>query len=115
MELGTWCTKGEVCCLRNYSNSRNYDRFVAYDHSPAMSRSKDPIWTQLWRKIKKEKKRVFACSNSSMRFSYDPYSYAQNFDHGLIWTDDADHDDIISRSFSARFAVPSRIFEKNMA
>ncbi|CAI9774872.1 unnamed protein product [Fraxinus pennsylvanica] len=111
MEPGTWCTDGEVCCLRSYSSTRNYDRFVGYDGLPSISKSKAPIWTQLWRKIKKEKKkRVFACSNSSMRFTYDPYSYAQNFDQ----SSDVDHDDLISRSFSARFAVPSGIFEKNI-
>lgn len=110
MEPGIWCTNGEVCCLRSYSSTQNYDRFVRYNGLPSMSRSKAPIWTQLWKKIKKEKKRVFACSNSSMRFTYDSYSYAQNFDQGT----DVDHDDLISRSFSARFAVPSRIFEKNI-
>lgn len=66
------------------------------------------MWTHLWRKIKKEKKRIFDCS-SSMRFSYDPCTYAKNFDQGLTW---ADPDDL-SRSFSARFAVPSRVFEKD--
>lgn len=45
-----------------------------------------------------------------MRFTYDPHSYSQNFDEqGSIFADD----DELSRSFSARFAVPSRIFPKN--
>lgn len=61
--------------------------------------------------MKKEKKRIFPCSNSSssssMRFNYDPSSYSQNFDEGLIMADD------LSRSFSARFAVSSRFLEKN--
>lgn len=87
MESGTSCTN-EVCCLRSYLRTQQCDRFVGYDHLPAMSRSKAPIWTQLWRKIDHEKKRDFACSISSMRFTYDTYSYAQNFDQGLIWTDD---------------------------
>ncbi|KAL0354695.1 UNVERIFIED_CONTAM: hypothetical protein Sradi_3916400 [Sesamum radiatum] len=67
----------------------------------------------LWRKLKKEKKRMFrrqCCCSNSMRFTYDPHSYSQNFDQGSsIW---ADPDDL-SRSFSARFAVPSTIFDKN--
>ncbi|KAJ6932644.1 hypothetical protein NC651_008166 [Populus alba x Populus x berolinensis] len=41
--------------------------------------------------------------------TYDPYTYSQNFDHGLIISNPDDS----SRSFSARFAVPSRIFEKD--
>ena len=60
-------------------------------------------------------KKLFECSSSNassisqMHFSYDPYAYSQNFDQGsLMWSDP----DTISRSFSARFAVPARIFEK---
>lgn len=75
---------------------------------------------QLWRKMKKERKRIFddyctICRSNSMRFSYDANTYAQNFDHGLLMSNSADLDDI-SRSFSARFAaVPStvRIFGKD--
>ncbi|GFP88883.1 hypothetical protein PHJA_001032000 [Phtheirospermum japonicum] len=96
-----------ACWPRSYS-SRKYDRFVSYSNVP-MRRPKAPIWTQLWRKlIKREKKSIFHCSKS-MRFTYDEYSYSQNFDQGLVW---ADPDDL-SRSFSARFAVPSRIFENH--
>ncbi|KAG8388329.1 hypothetical protein BUALT_Bualt02G0114400 [Buddleja alternifolia] len=95
----------QVCSPRSFSG-RNYDRFVSYN-TPE-TRSKAPIWTQLWKKIKKEKKRMFQCSNT-VRFTYDTCSYEQNFDQGLMF---ADADDL-SRSFSARFAVPSRMFEKN--
>ncbi|KAI3455411.1 hypothetical protein Pfo_012074 [Paulownia fortunei] len=107
MDQETWhCSShGNACWPRSYS-SRKYDRFVSYNMP--VTRSKAPIWTQLWRRLKKEKKRMFQCS-SSMRFTYDPYSYSQNFDQGLVL---ADPDDL-SRSFSARFAVPSRIFEKH--
>ncbi|GKC22967.1 hypothetical protein Tco_1025117 [Tanacetum coccineum] len=37
---------------------------------------------------------------------YDPNEYAQNFDQGLM----LDNYDDLSRSFSARFAVPSTVF-----
>jgi len=37
---------------------------------------------------------------------YDPYTYAQNFDQGLMWDDEAD---ILARSFSMRFAAPTRL------
>ncbi|XP_027167706.1 uncharacterized protein LOC113767725 [Coffea eugenioides] len=109
MDMGARCSSGngEVCCCcwsRSFS-SRNYDRFVSHIIRPS-SGSKAPIWRQLWTKMKKEKKRTFYRSTST-RFAYDPYTYSQNFDQGLTW---ADPDDI-SRSFSARFAVPSRIFD----
>lgn len=57
---------------------------------------------------------MFPCSNSNsaVKLNYDPYSYSQNFDdQSTIW---ADADDI-SRTFSARFAVSARFFEKNHA
>ncbi|KAL8458224.1 hypothetical protein ACS0TY_035089 [Phlomoides rotata] len=97
MDQGSSLGNPAACWPPSYS-CRKYDRL-----------SKAPIWRQIWRKYFKikDKKRVFHCSNS-MRFTYDPYSYSQNFDQGSFW---ADQDDL-SRSFSARFAVPSRIFEK---
>ncbi|KAL0310250.1 UNVERIFIED_CONTAM: hypothetical protein Scaly_2945300 [Sesamum calycinum] len=100
-----------ACWPATYS-SRKYDRFVSYNMAVSTRSSKAPIWRQLWRKLKKEKKRMFrrqCCVSNSMRFTYDPHSYSQNFDQGSIW---ADPDDL-SRSFSARFAVPSTIFDKN--
>ncbi|XVF26733.1 hypothetical protein REPUB_Repub14bG0043800 [Reevesia pubescens] len=58
----------------------------------------------------REKKKIFDCSSSTrVHVSYDAYTYAQNFDQGLM---SANPDDL-SRSFSARFAVPSRVFEKS--
>ncbi|KAL8043166.1 hypothetical protein ABFX02_09G100500 [Erythranthe guttata] len=112
-----WSSKENVCWPRSYSSLR-YDRFVSYNNNmPPLTRSssKAPIWMQLWRKLKREKKRIFQCNNnnsnnSSMRFTYDAYSYSQNFDdnQGSVWADP----DNVSRSFSARFAVPSRIFEQ---
>ncbi|KAK4428078.1 hypothetical protein Salat_1576800 [Sesamum alatum] len=97
-------------------SSLKYERFVSYNMAVATRSSKaGPIWRQLWRKLKKEKKRMFRqrCCSNSMRssFTYDPHSYSQNFDdQGSIWAD-PDH---LSRSFSARFAVPSTlIFDKN--
>ncbi|PIN04451.1 hypothetical protein CDL12_21011 [Handroanthus impetiginosus] len=95
-----------ACWPRSYS-SRNYDRFVS--HNTPVTRSKPTFWTILWRRIKKQKKRMFQQRSSSMRFTYDSYSYSQNFDQGSIWDDSND----LGRSFSARFAVPSRIFEEN--
>ncbi|OIT00294.1 hypothetical protein A4A49_03813 [Nicotiana attenuata] len=100
-----------ICCRRSYSG-REYKRFVSYK-LPAVNRSnKAPaIWRLLWRKMKKEKKKIFERSKSkSMRFTYDSHSYSQNFDQGSFVLADAQE---LSRSFSARFAVPSRIFPNN--
>ncbi|CAN4086783.1 unnamed protein product [Withania somnifera] len=107
MELGSWCDSdaGNIFWRRSYE----YHPFVSYK-LPANSRSsKRPIWRFLWRKIRKEKRRVSDCS-SSMRFTYDPHTYSQNFDdQSSVFA----ADDELSRSFSARFAVPSRIFPKD--
>lgn len=69
------------------------------------------IWRILWRKLQKEKKKVFCYYSSSpvVHFTYDPYAYACNFDKGSMLNDVDD----ISRSFSARFAVPSKIFDEH--
>ncbi|PSR96118.1 DNA helicase [Actinidia chinensis var. chinensis] len=73
--------------------------------------SKVPIWKTLWRKMKRERKKLFDLhSTTTVSFTYDPHSYAQNFDEGFLVSEDADD---LSRSFSARFAVPSRVFEKS--
>ncbi|KAL6584685.1 hypothetical protein OROMI_003974 [Orobanche minor] len=102
--------ESNACWPRSYSG-REYDRFVSYHHTvPPIRRSKTPIWTQLWRKMKREKKRMFSYSNST-KSTYDEYTYSQNFDQGSVWAS-VDPDDL-SRSFSARFAAPSRIFEKH--
>ncbi|KAK4374759.1 hypothetical protein RND71_005436 [Anisodus tanguticus] len=107
MDPGAWCDSddGNVSWRRCYSG-RDCNRFVSYK-LPANRSNRAPIWRLIWRKIKKEKKRIFDCSNS-MRFSYDPHSYSQNFDQGSILTDADD----LSRSFSTRFAVRSRIFAR---
>lgn len=61
----------------------------------------------LWLKFKKERKKFFE-SPAPIQIPYDPYTYSQNFDQGLAW----DEPDNLSRSFSIRFADPSRIFRK---
>uniref|UniRef100_A0A5B7BS56 Uncharacterized protein n=1 Tax=Davidia involucrata TaxID=16924 RepID=A0A5B7BS56_DAVIN len=114
MDVGSWCNSGNgnmgwvvQCC----SEINGYDSL----NISASGSSKAPsIWRVLWRKIKKEKKKIFDYSTTStVVFTYDPYSYAQNFDDQLQgFTCRADPDDL-SRSFSARFAVPSRVFHKD--
>ncbi|KAI9110271.1 hypothetical protein K1719_018713 [Acacia pycnantha] len=71
-----------------------------------MSRLKISRWKSLWRKILRKKKRFFSRS-SSVHVQYDLDSYSRNFDD--YYSGDPDN---VSRSFSARFAVPSRICDK---
>ncbi|KAH7866876.1 hypothetical protein Vadar_026223 [Vaccinium darrowii] len=109
MDVGCWCNSGHrpAGWTRNFSETTECDGFVPF-HSLA-TESKKPIWRLMWRKIKKEKKKILERSNSTVvHLPYDICSYAQNFDEGSTW-DDSDY--LSSRSFSARFAVPSRIFE----
>ncbi|CAL5327749.1 hypothetical protein CsSME_00007540 [Camellia sinensis var. sinensis] len=112
MDLATWCGSGNQqmsCCSRS-SSKNDYYSFMPFYNFP-LNGSKLPIWSLLWKKIKKEKKKIFDYSTTTIRFTYDPNTYAQNFDEGLTWEDS----DEVSRSFSARFAVPSRIFHKSKA
>ncbi|KAI3418974.1 uncharacterized protein J3R85_013478 [Psidium guajava] len=69
--------------------------------------SKLPVWKIWWRKLKKEHRRIFNSSAPACT-PYDPFTYSQNFDQGQTWADP----DNLSRTFSARFAVPSRILEE---
>uniref|UniRef100_A0A0D9Y468 Uncharacterized protein n=1 Tax=Oryza glumipatula TaxID=40148 RepID=A0A0D9Y468_9ORYZ len=74
----------------------------------------------LWRRILREnKKRILLCATgcvpassssaaAAARVPYDAYSYAQNFDDGAAWVEPEN----LSRSFSARFAVPSRVLQR---
>ncbi|XP_054789413.1 uncharacterized protein LOC129294962 [Prosopis cineraria] len=57
----------------------------------------------LWRKMKKEKKRLFWSSSPAIHLvQYDIDSYSQNFDDG--YSSDPDN---ACRSFSVRFAILS--------
>ncbi|KAF8407034.1 hypothetical protein HHK36_006159 [Tetracentron sinense] len=107
MDIGNWCNSGSrsIRLGRNYLES-NYDEFVSFNSQA--SRSSTPRWRVLWRRIKKEKKKIFD-SPVPVQVQYDPYTYSQNFDQGSA---SAELDNV-SRSFSARFADPSRIFQRN--
>ncbi|OMO66774.1 hypothetical protein COLO4_30383 [Corchorus olitorius] len=111
MELSKCCSSGtqELRWSQQGYVKRRYDRMVSINNV-LVNRSKlQPRWRMLWRKLMREKRKIFDCSSSTrVHVSYDPYTYAQNFDQGLM---SADPDDL-SRSFSARFAVPSRVFDK---
>ncbi|KAB1226713.1 hypothetical protein CJ030_MR1G008438 [Morella rubra] len=111
MDFYSWWSSGTA---RNFKSGLNYlkngyERVVPL-HT-LVTGSKIARLGMLWRKLKRERKKYFLRTSDSKHVvpSYDPYTYSQNFDQGSIW-DDPDN---LYRSFSARFAVPSRVFQKS--
>ncbi|KAJ1685417.1 hypothetical protein LUZ63_016807 [Rhynchospora breviuscula] len=90
--------------FRIRSNYEELDQFS--DVSPPPARGNKLCG--LWRKIVREKRRILRKPGNAVLVPYDPYSYAQNFDDGPTW----EEPDNLSRSFSARFAVPARVLEE---
>ncbi|TMW97472.1 hypothetical protein EJD97_005431 [Solanum chilense] len=75
--------------------------------------SKSSIWKVLWKMLSKEKKE----NKEGLRRSrsvhvqisrYDEYTYSQNFDNGFS-LDEPDH---LLKSFSVRYADPSKLLLK---
>ncbi|KAF5461578.1 hypothetical protein F2P56_017662 [Juglans regia] len=65
-------------------------------------------WKLFWKKTKSEKKfpgRTTPAVTLMRAATYDSKTYSKNFDQGTGWMDP----DNLSRSFSARFADPSRV------
>ncbi|XP_057545607.1 uncharacterized protein LOC130824567 [Amaranthus tricolor] len=96
----------------------NHNRPLKSSSSSSRSSSR---WKSLWKKIMREKRKmgIFECNTVAATQvhlpGYDPKTYAKNFDQGLLWEEEPD---LFSRSFSMRFAAPSRlintsIFNKN--
>ncbi|OUZ99926.1 hypothetical protein BVC80_9069g34 [Macleaya cordata] len=112
MDIGSWCNSGSrgLELGRKYMAESDYDDELTTLNLPVTRSSSTPKWRLLWRKIKKEKKKIFDSSSVQAQVPYDPYTYSQNFDHGSAWAEP----DNLSRSFSARFADPSRIFQRNV-
>ncbi|KAI7980370.1 hypothetical protein LOK49_LG13G00492 [Camellia lanceoleosa] len=102
MDIRHWCNPG----TRSIRLGRRYAELEPANLSVPV-RSRRPMWKLLWRRFLKEKRKMFD-SSVHMQAPYDEDTYAQNFDQGLIW----DEPDGLSRSFSARFADPSRILLK---
>ncbi|KAL1812925.1 hypothetical protein ACET3Z_022990 [Daucus carota] len=78
-----------------------------------------PKWKIIWRKLKREKKKILETTTSILSQSrsshypnaYDEYNYSQNFDQGAssFWDDEPD---ILPRSFSVRFSDSSSVFRR---
>lgn len=97
------------------SGAAAYDRADGTYSSGASRPSARARLRGLWRRIMREKRRILLCTTGCVpgaapphREPYDAYSYAQNFDDGAAWVEP----DNLSRSFSARFAVPSRVLQR---
>ncbi|KAK6914903.1 hypothetical protein RJ641_020020 [Dillenia turbinata] len=86
----SWCNSG-------HEDIRRCRKCICNRLMTAGLRSKGRVWRVLWRRVKKERKRLFECSVQVEHVPYDPYTYSQNFDQGSLWTDP----DFLSRSFSA--------------
>ncbi|KAJ8479598.1 hypothetical protein OPV22_023325 [Ensete ventricosum] len=100
LHVGSWCNSRCATADFNRTFADDYDdELDPLNYRPAQSRLRG-----LWRRIVRGKRRVSISSPNPMRVSYDPYTYAQNFDEGSASVEP----DNLWRSFSARFAAPSR-------
>lgn len=86
------------------------------DINPALAASSEskslPKWKVMWMKLIKEKNKMLQRSVHTRQQPppYDEYNYSQNFDQGSF--SDSEDQDILSRSFSVRFANPSTVFRR---
>lgn len=93
-------------CTHYYVYNEGYGTGSLEYHSPTSTMRKTSM-RDLWKRIMTKKKRLLQTANVSAsinRESYDPQSYAQNFDEGEAVIDPEN----LQRSFSARFTVPAR-------
>ncbi|PNY10612.1 hypothetical protein L195_g007196 [Trifolium pratense] len=90
---------------RSYTKPHNHSNISPSNYDG----SKKTVWQKLWRKLKRDKKKVFNSPYSSGSIvddgAYDEETYSMNFDQGTGWME-ADN---LPRSFSARYADPSWI------
>ncbi|KAJ1422478.1 hypothetical protein SESBI_12971 [Sesbania bispinosa] len=96
-----WFNSSSTTTIQSIRLGRSYTKphyFQSNNDGPK------PKWQVLWRKLKREKKKVFG-SNPTVEGIYDPESYSMNFDQGTGWMEP----DNLPRSFSSRYADPSRI------
>ncbi|KAI4316164.1 hypothetical protein L6164_024170 [Bauhinia variegata] len=100
-----WFTGGSYTS-QTIKLGRSYTRPRNRSYSPSSYDSTKPLWQMIWRKIRGDKRKVFSSSvTNTMEGTYDAETYSRNFDQGMGWMEP----DNLSRSFSARYADPSRI------
>ncbi|TKY60900.1 hypothetical protein E2542_SST18003 [Spatholobus suberectus] len=101
MDIKSWRNSGRTIQLGKCPSA------IEHVNSPSANGATKLRWKLLWMKLKKEKKKLFE-SASPFQVPYDQYTYSQNFDQGTA----LDEPDNLSRSFSVRFADPSRVLVK---
>ncbi|KAK4364940.1 hypothetical protein RND71_016298 [Anisodus tanguticus] len=84
---------------------KNYMHRESCDVSSSSSSCSSPRWQAFWRRIKMHKKKSFNNNNCSSCV-YDAETYMLNFDEGSAGRVEPDN---FCRSFSARYAHPSRL------
>uniref|UniRef100_A0A9I9D4H5 Uncharacterized protein n=1 Tax=Cucumis melo TaxID=3656 RepID=A0A9I9D4H5_CUCME len=108
----------ELSCVR-WSGSRVYVAAGVLrckaGPTPEMKKKKKKMmimgrWRMVWRRMKKRIIMLWRCRAHEMRVQgYDRESYLQNFDDGftmmMMMGAIGEDSDVISRSFSARFAI----------
>ncbi|WOL14127.1 hypothetical protein Cni_G22907 [Canna indica] len=110
-DVGCWCGSRRITArFERMQPDDEYDDEYCSRPFGGRATSKSPAGTRLrrlWRRIMKEKRKIVSPVQAAP-FAYDPYTYAQNFDEGAAWAEPEN----LSRSFSARFAVPSRVLQR---
>ncbi|KAI3468250.1 hypothetical protein Pfo_024913 [Paulownia fortunei] len=88
----------------NWKNSRSKSvRLGQKNYVQTENEYPNHKWLMFWRRIRRAKKKSSE-STLAMQKTYDPESYLQNFDEGSGRIEP----DNLYRSFSARYANPSR-------
>ncbi|KAL1552436.1 hypothetical protein AAHA92_13231 [Salvia divinorum] len=94
--------------MSNWKSSRSKSMKMG-QNSYSYSWSSNHKWLTLWRRIKGKKNKKNSESPFATRKTYDPQSYMQNFDEGSATVEP----DNLYRSFSARYANPSRYVQRS--
>ncbi|GMG99050.1 hypothetical protein Nepgr_000890 [Nepenthes gracilis] len=101
--------------MENWSNAISRSQSIRLGRSCSRRKGYDddlrPKWKMFWRRIKSRKPRLFGSirTPTPAPASYDADTYSMNFDSGLGPSEPEN----FPRSFSARFADPSRTARKN--
>lgn len=108
---GNWPRRSSS--TRNIYLGRPYDyneleKFAAAKDNNSPGFKKQSL-KALWRKLLKEKRKILE-PRVQVKSPYDAQSYMQNFDDGQMLDDEPVQNDLLSRSFSMRFADPSKHF-----
>ncbi|KAK8914015.1 hypothetical protein KSP39_PZI024459 [Platanthera zijinensis] len=90
------------------SSPSSYEHDLYSQSNPTLATTARLRLTGLWKMIVGKKRRIFDSSASATRAAYDLDTYAQNFDEGSAWVEPEN----LSRSFSARFAIPLDVLRR---